>query len=1141
MDRKQRMEEVMVALRSCLTSAKGGVPLHNLNTDYRSVQGEDIPYKDLGFATIDDFLAQDPRIRQHKKSGVMYVEVLPNESTVHLTALINKQKTSKRKPSRMETMSRQPMMSANSQTRQRYHQGYNNNQPQCIRRNHQPQTSGTHPGGRNSFSRGSGPSEVRSYPRSNGHSESVRSHPRSSGHTERHVIINPSRAGGKAEVPVTVYPAPVKPEPKVTTYPALPRAEVVPAVRAHPQNIQVNVNISRPKSPPSQAFQDRNDNGVRVSPPQTPRLTRFDGDRGETGIKVINPPGDQGKALRKGMKSLSERLRRSSPDHSIENVVISSAAVKTEDSNPLIPSVLEDPREALKALADRLNLSEPKYTTVHVGQGGKLKIFSKVEVGEHKFKSYPFDAVDETDAAQLAAVSALKELRRLYETPEEVRITEDKGLVMERILEIVDRHPNGVFRDRLPGFYKEINGEGLPQDWVVLVEQCEQLMMEKGVDNSVIVCRRLQIQRVKTSPSPRCEHPLLKPPTDSPTPLVLPSGILWPVYVSHVASTADVWIRLLEDEYNEKFFKMSQHLNAHYATVTESSPSVAILNHYVTKVNDELHRVRVEALDPLTGDAEIFFIDTGDTDVVDPSRLFPLDKKFLDVPPQAIRACLSSLEDIAVCDTTTDIAEKHLLDRTFYMQVCSRGDDELSHVVVGIFYDTNGETDVNVNEKISMELERIMELSKPEAQVTVKGRLLEVFVSHVQQNGDVYLQVNNDGMTILTSMLNSLVEHLLEDEVIVNSAVIKGKFHPDEVYLAQTPNGNWVRVQVSPTAHPNTMRCIDSGELVAVDLGKVLRLKDLSKSLARFPPQAINVEMNNFGRTRFNDRVACRMREIAAPGDVLLCKVVQVPVFGRSTVVELFKRSQPENLLISINNTLDLEPEVIKCGDGNNNVRKKRLERRGSRSSDEMLKPPKIPGVGECFNVRVTNLVPSPWNFVVQPFEEQPKLDAMMETLQETYKNLYVRNLMMEELEKGKVYAVKNHDGYWYRACINQVLDEQSVSVHLCDMGNIIVVTLSQVQPLKSEFFNLPYQAIKARLVGVQPIGGDWSLPTCLQFQKLVVNKNFASIIRRVDIDDSTPSETVVALELIDVALEDQDIYIHKILIDERRALPEAL
>lgn len=40
------------------------------------------------------------------------------------------------------------------------------------------------------------------------------------------------------------------------------------------------------------------------------------------------------------------------------------------------------------------------------------------------------------------------------------------------------------------------------------------------------------------------------------------------------------------------------------------------------------------------------------------------------------------------------------------------------------------------------------------------------------------------------------------------------------------------------------------------------------------------------------------------------------------------------------------------------------------------------------------------------------------------------------------------------------------VTVYFCDYGDVTVITLDKLQPLTKQFCELPYQAIKAKLVG---------------------------------------------------------------------------
>lgn len=69
-------------------------------------------------------------------------------------------------------------------------------------------------------------------------------------------------------------------------------------------------------------------------------------------------------------------------------------------------------------------------------------------------------------------------------------------------------------------------------------------------------------------------------------------------------------------------------------------------------------------------------------------------------------------------------------------------------------------------------------------------------------------------------------------------------------------------------------------------------------------------------------------------------------------------------------------------GDGNNNTKpRKRIERANSRlagsEGDEvkLLKPPKISGIGEYFDVHVP-MAAHPGNFTIQPFDDKHSLEV---------------------------------------------------------------------------------------------------------------------------------------------------------------------
>lgn len=108
------------------------------------------------------------------------------------------------------------------------------------------------------------------------------------------------------------------------------------------------------------------------------------------------------------------------------------------------------------------------------------------QVGAHTFHTYPEDAASEEEAEKIAARLALVNLAK--ESSPEVT-TVDKKLVKERILNIVTKHQSGVFMHLLPEYYCEQYKEALPHNWQRIIEECVDINQEKGVGDSMILCR----------------------------------------------------------------------------------------------------------------------------------------------------------------------------------------------------------------------------------------------------------------------------------------------------------------------------------------------------------------------------------------------------------------------------------------------------------------------------------------------------------------------------------------------------------------------------------------------------------------------------------------------------------------------------
>lgn len=87
------------SLRSLLLSSKGGIPLHLLLKEYRDMIGEDIPLRDLGYSSIDQFVQNVPDICRisHSTNGTVMIHGIPTEKNAHIANMIALQKSKKSK------------------------------------------------------------------------------------------------------------------------------------------------------------------------------------------------------------------------------------------------------------------------------------------------------------------------------------------------------------------------------------------------------------------------------------------------------------------------------------------------------------------------------------------------------------------------------------------------------------------------------------------------------------------------------------------------------------------------------------------------------------------------------------------------------------------------------------------------------------------------------------------------------------------------------------------------------------------------------------------------------------------------------------------------------------------------------------
>ena len=86
-------------LRSALLTSKGGLPAEQVYRDYRDLVGEGIPYRRLGYETLENFLTAVPDVCRisRKPTGEVIVVAVADDNTRHIQDLVNRQASKSKK------------------------------------------------------------------------------------------------------------------------------------------------------------------------------------------------------------------------------------------------------------------------------------------------------------------------------------------------------------------------------------------------------------------------------------------------------------------------------------------------------------------------------------------------------------------------------------------------------------------------------------------------------------------------------------------------------------------------------------------------------------------------------------------------------------------------------------------------------------------------------------------------------------------------------------------------------------------------------------------------------------------------------------------------------------------------------------
>ncbi|KAG5886984.1 hypothetical protein JTB14_024203 [Gonioctena quinquepunctata] len=1079
-------EDVIKIVRGCIVSTKGRLQLRQLDSDYRTLIGEKIPYSKLGFRNLEEFLESDPTLSVININGETFVTAKILKTSAHISGMVAAQKTDTRKKLRKIprfTYNSKPSYTSNwrpkytGQSNKKY---YTSTRPAAVSHNQFVDVRYQTPSvasrvvvpDHSSFNRA-----ANTVHRQNSHGGRVdlssRLHLAESSVQERKVFTNGDN--------VTVHTSNASTRNRTTTNASTSnkKSEEIPAVNSARQRISKKM---------SQISIDR-DSG-NSSP------------TGDLAVNIgISPTQPVQQTYNAPMLSMVN-LRNKVPE-----------LVQTGD--PIVD---------LKKFAEFHKLGEVEVSNKKVQTKQNKLHTCRIKVGKHSYNSYPQEFNNAVAAEIHCSKEALEDLSSKYGKRKSLLLASDKD-ILGRIPPLLEKHHHGIWAWQLQLDYADKYNEQLPYDWLKIIDSSPSIQIEKCTDDYILRhCEPGEKEQ---------QWKLLMNLTDvsvpSNTVSFIEDGKLF-AQVTCVIAANEIWCRQCNtdesDTFNSMISKMEEFYPAHRDGL--KAVSVTAAAYYVTEIEKSWYRIRAISV----SDTEVycFLIDYGDEMVIPRDQVYMLQREFALSQAQAFVCRMVGLEELYEISANSEVFQS-ILYTDVTLELAS--DNVVKNDIIPVYmYDL--ETGKSINQEMIPLL--TIESALP---VLQNGMIMEVFISNIESNGDVYVQLHSHGYFSLKTLLEDLEAQITKDPPThlitpVTKANSEGKFYFGKYKL----DGHWYRIQLidwAPNGELAQIYFIDYGHTDVINVQEEILypLDTLSDILSQYPPQAVKVKM---AIDEIPPDFTSLAKKAMPENQPVLLKVINEEKTER--FAEFFKRNS-DGGLFCINKSVTMEAEIKKGGDGNNNTktgRRNPLFTDGCHSknvpSGGKLKPPNIPEKQEYFEVHVPFAV-NPYNFFVQPLESKSKLHQMMEGLQERYKEVMYSPLIVDQIIPGNIYASKFEDGNWYRTSVIKVIHSGSISVFYCDYGYYANLTVQQLIPLDIEFMELPYQALKAKLSNVKPKQSKWTMEDCDYFKEMVEKKPFYSVLIDIERDELYESDQVLKLVLIDTSTSEDDIYIGNELIKQ--------
>ncbi|XP_061491916.1 tudor domain-containing protein 1 isoform X2 [Rhineura floridana] len=499
--------------------------------------------------------------------------------------------------------------------------------------------------------------------------------------------------------------------------------------------------------------------------------------------------------------------------------------------------------------------------------------------------------------------------------------------------------------------------------------------------------------------------------------------------------------------------------------------------------------------------ALVGYVDYGNFEVLQLTKLRPIIPKLMELPVQAIKCTLAGVKPISGIWSTESTSVMKKLVQNKVVNIRVRDKKEKTFVVELI--DESMTPTINVA-KCLLELGFAMEETTIISTVVetstgtlqeISGQQLDkldwswvtltaeqvvnVVVCVLYNPSEFYCQLlNSDGLNALKELNMSLAEYCQKTVTNV-SKVKKG----DLCCAYFSGDGRWYRALVKETSSFESFKVlfVDYGNCEEVTLDKV---RQISSAFMKLPFQAIRCWLS--GVRPINKEwttEATATLQMCTAGKKLQARVVSLTTNGAE--VELIDNSTGNPVMISeilINEQLALKKETL----SNLSMLPDELATNYSQECKQWTTA-ELP-VDETVSVHVLDVI-NPGLFYVVPTKmkvDPQRLHKLMTGLA-GYCNSWSDHSFKPKVGE-PCCARFTGDDNWYRAVILGI-GASEVKVAYADYGNVEMLPFSRLLPIPVPYLELPFQILKCSLAGIKELDGKWCISATEKLKSLLLNE----------------------------------------------------